>query len=414
MANLPSVQSGLKDKLAVLKGRSSQNTTSTETIADDLRRRLQASSRKAAINQNKPDDEQLAGILGAEVLGRGVILRRTVVPLGRQHGMFRIEPVSQRALGLPELDGLSMQRLLFFDTETSGLSGGTGTQAFIIGLASLDQQAGHVDVSQFLLTAFCGEQLMLRFVAEIVNQHDVLVSYNGKSFDSPLLATRYRMQGEKDPFSHLQHLDLLHPVRRLFRQLWKDCRLARVESELLGFQRTDDLPGSQAPEVWFEWMRFGRYQRLDAVLRHNYWDLLSLLVALNRLSTLIAAPSASQISLSALAKWYRDTGLFDVSHAVLEKNRTILDHEGLLALAASYRRQRQWEQAAEIWKVLATDGCLTSEEQLAKYYEHRLRDFESALSSTKRLMCSDRHNSAYQHRFIRLQQKLHLRHLQLV
>lgn len=172
--------------------------------------------------------------------------------------------------------------LLAFDTETTGLAGGTGTRAFMIGVAHL--QAGRIHVRQLLATTLGGEAAMLRTFLEWIDARSVLVSYNGRSYDRPLLSTRLQLARMTDPLPELQHLDLLHVTRRAYRGVWANCRLATAERELLGVLRTDDLPGSEAPAAWRNWLRGGPAEPLRRVALHNRQDLLSLFGLLRHFS----------------------------------------------------------------------------------------------------------------------------------
>lgn len=166
------------------------------------------------------------------------------------------------------------QQLLHFDTETTGLSGGTGTRAFMIGAA--DWLGPSLRVRQLYLTTMAGEASMLASFASWLRPDTVLVSYNGRCYDSPLLATRYRLARMANPMAGLRHLDLLFPVRRRFRGVWENCRLGTVERQWLGVVREDDLPGSEAPRAWRNYLRGGSARDLRRVLAHNDQDLRSL------------------------------------------------------------------------------------------------------------------------------------------
>lgn len=176
---------------------------------------------------------------------------------------------------------IAREDLLSFDTETTGLSGGTGTRAFMIGAS--DWNDSGLRVRQLLITTLGGEAAMLEAFRDWINPQTVLVSYNGKSYDSPLLATRYRLGRMDNPLAGLRHLDLLYPVRRRFRGVWENCRLATVEREWLGVLREDDLPGSEAPRAWLDYLRGLSGRNLRRVLEHNDQDLRSLTTLLLRL-----------------------------------------------------------------------------------------------------------------------------------
>ena len=177
------------------------------------------------------------------------------------------------------------RRLLHFDTETTGLAGGTGTRAWMIGAA--DWMAdGRFRVRQLTTTTMGAETAMLRTFATWLQPDTVLVSYNGKCYDAPLLKTRYRLARLPDPLTALGHLDRLHPVRRHWKSVWENCRLATAERELLGVIREDDLPGSEAPAAWLTYLRGGPSTNLRRVAAHNAQDLKSLAGVLLRLSAL--------------------------------------------------------------------------------------------------------------------------------
>jgi uncharacterized protein len=166
------------------------------------------------------------------------------------------------------------ERLLHFDTETTGLAGGTGTRAFMIGAA--DWHAGGLRLRQLLITSMAAEAAMLEIFAQWLRPDTVLVSYNGRCYDAPLLATRYRLARQRNPLAGLAHADLLFPVRRRFRGVWENCRLATVERRWLQVLREDDLPGSEAPRAWLDYLRGGSARDLRRVLQHNDRDLVSL------------------------------------------------------------------------------------------------------------------------------------------
>ncbi len=171
--------------------------------------------------------------------------------------------------------------LLHFDTETTGLAGGTGTRAFMIGAA--DWHQGRLRIRQLTITRMAAETAMLETFARWINSETVLVSYNGKCYDAPLLATRYRLSRLSNPLAGLAHIDLLHPVRRHWKHQWENCRLATAERQLLGVVREDDLPGSEAPAAWLTYLRGGSAKNLRRVAEHNAQDLKSLAGVLLRM-----------------------------------------------------------------------------------------------------------------------------------
>jgi len=168
-------------------------------------------------------------------------------------------------------------RMLAIDTETTGLAGGTGTRAFMIGVAELDSAGARLRVRQLLTTTLAGEHSMLLIFLSWLRDDHVLLSYNGRSYDRPLLSTRLRLARLPDPLPAMAHMDLLHVTRRAYRGIWPNCRLATAERELLGVVRDDDLPGSEAPAAWLAYLRGGSSVALRRVLTHNDQDLRSLM-----------------------------------------------------------------------------------------------------------------------------------------
>jgi len=173
-----------------------------------------------------------------------------------------------------DLAGFDLASTVFFDTETTGLAGGTGTRAFMLGAADWD--AGGLRVRQLLCTSLRGERAMLETFASWLRPDTVLSSYNGRCYDAPLLAARYRLARMANPLGGLRHLDLLFPVRRRWKGVWENCRLATTESRWLGISREDDLPGSEAPRAWLDFIRGGSAGDLRRVLAHNDQDLRTL------------------------------------------------------------------------------------------------------------------------------------------
>jgi uncharacterized protein YprB with RNaseH-like and TPR domain len=169
--------------------------------------------------------------------------------------------------------------LLFFDTETTGLAGGTGTRAFMIGAADWHRDATRGEglrIRQLLMSTMGAESAMLDVFLGWLSPSTVLSSYNGRSYDAPLLKTRYRLARRGDPISALDHVDLLYPTRRRYRGRWENCRLATIERQLLRIAREDDLPGSEAPAAWLNYLRGGSARNLRRVGEHNHQDVVTL------------------------------------------------------------------------------------------------------------------------------------------
>jgi hypothetical protein len=247
-------------------------------------------------------------------------------------------------------------------------------------------------VTQFLITSFAAESVLLRNLNSLVSPQQRLVSYNGKSYDLPLLATRYRMQGVKHSLEEMEHLDLLHPVRRLYSRRWENCRLTTVERHMLGFHRKDDLPGAEAPEAWFSWLQRGDGERLIKVVEHNRQDLLSLAMIHHATAQAIQQPAQWGVDMHGLARWLMEVSEPDAL-SLLRIHRKILCNDGKRLLGYLLRRVENWSEAVPLWEELAINGCFESIERLAKYHEHISKDLHTALRYCDRLPGSiqDRH-----------------------
>jgi len=238
--------------------------------------RVQTRQRRSASRAGgqRPGDQAVAEQLGGAVCAPGLVEVERVVGLETAYGQQPLAPLAGRLDGVPEGGGLDPQRALLLDTETTGLAGGAGTVVFLIGVGSLG--GGGLTVRHWLLTGFSGEPALLARLGQVLDETQALVTYNGKSFDAPLLKSRARLHGVDLGLDNREHLDLLHPTRRIFRSRWPNCRLATAERRLLGHERLDDLPGAEAPAAWLDFLQRGDPRQLPAVVRHNSDDILAL------------------------------------------------------------------------------------------------------------------------------------------
>jgi hypothetical protein len=286
---------------------------------------------------------------------------------------------------------------IFLDVETTGLAGGTGTYAFLVGLGRLRPEG--FCVRQYFLCDLAAERELL---AQVAAQLDgkLLVTYNGKLFDAPLLDTRFRLARRASPFEALPHLDLLYPARRLWKLRLGTARLLELERALLGHERDDDAPGELIPQLYFDFLQRGDERRLEAVFRHNADDLLTLAALAARLLTLAAAPEHTHedsIELVGLGRLFEHAD--DPVRAALLYEQALADHlpadysrTARLRLSFLYKRRRDYEAAVALWHELS-DGrpsvdriALIALEQLAMCYEHRLGEPEKAAEATRRAL----------------------------
>jgi uncharacterized protein len=251
------------------------------TLPPTLAERIERMRRRARADTQISRDAELVRMTRGGWLAPQLLVVERRLPLGHVHGRVRLDRACESAPRLLESLGArtgDLQRLVFFDTETSGLAGGTGTVAFLVGLARFEREG--LRIRQLLITSFAAEAALIDAVHSFVSEGGCLVSYNGKSFDAPLVRTRARLLRAPDPLGEAEHVDLLHAVRRVYRRDWPDCRLRTAEKRALGFTRGDDFPGSMVPEAFRRFMRFGDCEPLPRILDHNRLDLVSLVALL--------------------------------------------------------------------------------------------------------------------------------------
>ncbi len=272
----------LRTRLARLHGRplppapgAAPNDAARPSLAERIARlRVRAAELDAAA----PTDADVARLVGGHVAAPMLVAVSRRHPLPMIHGRTPLADARELAEGVRLSAGLDGRpdpaRLLLLDTETTGLAGGTGTLAFLVGIARVRRDA--IEVTQFLLTGFGGEAALLERVQPMLERTAHLVTFNGKSFDLPLLRTRARLAGRPLAADEPPHLDLLHVTRRRLREGWDDCRLRTAEAQALGFNRIDDLPGAEVPAAWQRWLQRRDPTLLPRILDHNREDLLSL------------------------------------------------------------------------------------------------------------------------------------------
>jgi len=287
----------------------------------------------------------------------------------------------------PELEDFDPRTACFVDTETTGLMGGTGTVAFLVGVGYFIEGAFRLD--QCIMRDFDDEEPMLNYLAELFDRHDTLVSYNGKSFDMPLLRTRFIQS--RIPFrgDAILHLDLVHAARRFWKQRLKDCSLGNVEREILSIFREGDVPGHLIPQIWFRYLEDGYARPLQDVLRHHEMDILSLVALTAWLSQCLDTPGGQGFAhledkLSVVRIQFRQKRYDDViehAHLFLEETQNAaLRRECLEMLALACKRRARWEEMQQAWEKVLDDfpGDPEASHELAKHHEHRTRDLGAA------------------------------------
>lgn len=366
---------------------------------------------------------------------------------GDWHGRRQVsacapDPTAPIGLFDPRVRGLTdwAERVVFFDIETTGLSGGAGTLAFLAGCGWFEQ--GAFQIRQFFLQGPAAEPAMLDALADVLAQASLLVTFNGRAFDVPVMETRWAFHRRACPVDELAHFDMLPPARRLWGRQPEDvagrtrpgslalaegggCSLSALERTLLGVQRADDVPGFEIPARYFQFLRTGDAGLIDGVIEHNRHDLLSLAgITAHALRLARDGPEACRTpsEQAALGRLYERAGDLDRAVRAYELAAASGAHEvrrhALARLAVIMRRSERHGEAAAAWQAVLDTGPglerpLTrlerhAVEALAIYHEHRAGDLETAERYAERLAGATSGRQARQaaHRLGRIQRKL--------
>ncbi|WP_438432883.1 ribonuclease H-like domain-containing protein [Gorillibacterium sp. sgz500922] len=351
----------------------------------------------AAGNSALPPDAADWARLSAEWVETeaGPFIRRTTVyPLSHGHGDHRLTALEARLSGLnafgePVAEG--PESLLFFDTETTGLGQGAGNVPFMIGLGFY-REAEFV-IEQLFIRNPAEELAMLVYLNGKLTEHTHLVSYNGKSFDWPLVLNRFVMNRMRPGRIPAVHLDFLHPSRSLWKHTLPSCKLGKVEEERLGFHRVEDVPGSLAPTLYFRYLAEQDPEIMRGVFVHNEWDLLSLAGLAIHFGGLLQGglPHADTVAEEEyrLGLWLAKMGKLALAEEAFERLLARPPEESgdyWHPLGLYYKKQGKLDKAAELWRKAVGeqgDKAWTPVEafvELSMYHEHALKEYCTALA----------------------------------
>jgi uncharacterized protein YprB with RNaseH-like and TPR domain len=316
-------------------------------------------------------------------------------PYGSQENLMlpvlqaRLQPIANWC-GDPSLMEHDPESIVFVDTETTSLGSGAGTYTFLIGAGKFSQD--HFEISQFFLQDPLHEPPQLYALEEFIAGCRAIVTYNGKSFDVPLLNSRYLANGWKPLFSEFIHIDLLHLVRRLWRDRLPSRTLGSVETNLLAItRRGQDVDGWLIPQIYFNYLQLGETADLKNVLYHNLIDVLSLSQLFNYTLDLLNDPfqfASYEEDFLSLARFFDDTGNTEMAidlyqHCLTGNLPSSKTNDALMRLALIHKHRDEFESANPLWERAAGEGDLDACVELAKYYEHRLMDYPKALRRTE-------------------------------
>jgi len=336
----------------------------------------------------------LEEIISAEVCvnSLGSFLKRTSdYPYGHQQGKIIFsagifpEKINQAAR-LKHLD-IPLGEMIFLDTETSGLSGGTGTFAFLVGIGTFTDLGFRLQ--QFVIRDPTEENAMLLHLTNIVKPQSVFVTFNGKSFDIPLLSNRLVVNRIPANIRENSHVDMLHLARKIWRHQLPSCSLKDLERDILGMERSDEeVPGWMIPEIYFEYLRTGEADRLGNVVYHNAQDIVSLAALFIHLSDMLEKNSSmdtySVSDLLAIGKIFMETGSIDLAKQVFltSLERADAGNEKIALnnlLGRIYKAECKSQHAVQYWMEAGNNGSIEACIELAMFNEHKSRDPHTAL-----------------------------------
>jgi uncharacterized protein YprB with RNaseH-like and TPR domain len=396
-------------------------------LADRLQRLRHAVSTHAAAVPPRAapaqrDDGALCVVLRGEWLETvegPVFVKESWFPLDHEHGTLPLGRAAATAPGglrplLADALDASPERFAYFDIETTGLSGGVGTYAFLLGLGTFEDAGGGLAyrLRQYFLAGPEQERAMLSLFATDIEGRDAIVTYNGRAFDLPIVRGRFTLARLPGDVLDLRHIDLLHAVRRLYRHRMPGCRLAEAERRLLRVERFDDLPGALIPSIYFDYVRAGRVSPLRAVFRHNAEDVLSLAGVLASLAGLFGREDLDPEDAVAVARWWeredepeRAAILYREALPWLEGGDDWGWAAGRHALLC--KRAGDRVEAVALWERLWANGGREAGLELAKHHEHHARDLPAAEEITRALLLRSPEGEriALEHRLARIVRK---------
>ncbi len=426
----------VKDRLKRLTGEVKQplQEVSQQEIISELRKKIDTiMTRRASYPQQTVTCRPKAiralheAITGEEVANAHgkCYFSRTTYHAQSCHGCYRIAELTLADMeaaailaGHPGIGSMNISDALFLDTETTGLAGGTGTFAFLIGIGWFEGE--DFVVCQLFARDYHEEASMLTLLREIAQDKRFLVTFNGRAFDMTLLSARFILNRLNNPFIDMPHLDLLFPSRRILGHRLENSRLVTLESEILGLVRTGDVPGFEIPRRYFDWLQSRDASLLEDVFQHNRLDIVSMAALVSHLSVLLTGGCDRQdlhhADLLAAARLHLHQGSFesglDMLRSLMVSPDPLIARDARVALSLAHKRRGLWKQAVSVWEeMIASDPHdLFAAEELAKWLEHRAYDYSRAigivtavLSGRKALSRDEREGLSY--RLVRLRRK---------
>jgi hypothetical protein len=273
------------------------------------------------------------------------------------------------------------EEIVFFDTETTGLAGGTGTVAFLVGAGRLEE--GKLVVRQFLMNDYHQEPSVLEEFKKTLDGAKAVATYNGKSFDAPLIKTRSILNRININLDDFIHFDLLHARRRLYKLRLERMKLTDIEQHILGMEREDDIPGSEIPEIFFNYLKYGESNLLDKVIEHNLNDIVSLAKISGILAQVYASPKEAGCAEDAFcaARTLLKLRRYSQAETVFDALKDDFE-DAKRELAYLKRTLGSYNEAINLFDELSEASRFDAiyDIELAKIYEHKMKNYELAVN----------------------------------
>ncbi|GEM_PF-257746 len=328
----------------------------------------------------------------------GHIIFEKQYPLEFQHGKCSLKNclcLNRDTLSyLGETGKSDIRSFLFLDTETTGLNGGAGTIPFLIGTGYYDCSGFHL--AQYFVGDFHQEEAVLYSLNTLLKQFKGVVTFNGKTFDWPLIKDRFTLHKMQFSLKEPYHIDLLYPARKLWKERINSCSLINLEKRILEFHRFNDIPGYLIPGLYFQYLNSLDWSCINPIINHNTLDILSMVSLTSKIGKAIEDPLGKGANCGT--EWFALGKIFEGRGNVRESEKCYQaaaktaeggkKKEALLRLAQMYKRNKSWEKAVYVWLQSVEENVQTIEPfiELAKYYEHREKNIELAVKYTEKAM----------------------------
>lgn len=375
---------------------------------------------------NKSNLQELAEQLN------GYIFEDNSLPLIKREINFstnqlQITDVHNGTINLPVLskgdfsEPIYIDNLLFFDLETTGLSGGAGTYPFLIGIAFFEDN--YFKVIQYFLPEYDRDIYAYLDIKKYIHNKSILSSFNGKSYDYPLLKNRFILNRFDDMFKEFNHVDLLHLSRRMWKNSLENCSLGNIEQQIFKFSRLNDIDGYLIPHTYFDYLQTGKNDDIVNIILHNEQDLVSLgrlIFHLSQIENKVEYSKTNDLEIMSLFDAAIKSNRIDKSiyyFDIIKNQRINIPHKIVFHYSLLLKKHKQWDECVKLWEKLTQSEtyALQAFEELAKYYEHYIKDIRRAIQYTERalklnniiseisgLQIFENHKNNFQHRLTRL------------